>query len=71
MKYRVVSGTLDVEIEANTHKLAVIKAIDEHPNSSLGEIVSCLKIGDDEMDEVFMKTETVLNHMGYRVELDK
>ena len=66
-KYNVKSGSLRVTIEARNHKMAVIKAIDENVPNSLGVLVSCLKEGDSEDDEMFYNTESVLSDMGYEV----
>jgi len=66
-KYRVQSGTMDVTVEAKNHKMAVIKAIDESNPSALGVLVSCLKEGDTEDNEMFMNTTNVLEDMGFDV----
>jgi hypothetical protein len=65
--YRVQSGTLDVHVEAKNQKMAVIKAIDENNPTALGVLVSCLKEGDSDDEQVYMKTESVLNDMGFEV----
>lgn len=66
-KYKVQTGSLNVTIEAKNHKMAVIKAIDENTPDLLGTLVSCLKDGDSEDDTMYMKTESVLNDMGFEV----
>lgn len=66
-KYRVQTGSLDVTVEAKNHRMAAIKAIDENNPKSLGLIVSILKEGDSLDDELFMKSEFILECMGYQV----
>lgn len=66
-KYRVQSGTMDVTVEATNHRMAAIKAIDENNPKSLGLIVSILKDGDNLDDELFMKSEFILECMGYKL----
>ena len=67
-KYRVQSGTMDINVEARNYKMAVIKAIDESNPQSLGVLVSVLKEGDKEEDEMFLHTTNVLKEMGFEVE---
>lgn len=66
-KYRVQSGLLDVTKEAKNHRMAAIKAIDENSPKSLGLIISVLKEGDSLEDELYMKTEFILECMGFEV----
>ncbi|HJY22651.1 MAG TPA: hypothetical protein VJ279_07175 [Hanamia sp.] len=66
-KYHVKSGSLQVIIEARNHKMAVIKAIDENCPVDLGVIISSLKEGDSQEDEIYMNTELVLNDMGFEI----
>ena len=66
-KYRVQTGSLDVIIEAKNHRMAAIKAIDENNPKSLGLIVSVLKEGDSIDDEIFMKSEFILECMGFNL----
>jgi hypothetical protein len=67
-KYLVRSGDLEITVESNVHRVAAIKAIDEYSPLSLGELISVLKEGDSEDEEVFMKTEWLLSIMGYELE---
>ena len=66
-KYRVQTGALDVTVEAKNHRMAAIKAIDENSPKSLGLIISVLKDGDSSDDELFMKTEFILECMGFKL----
>lgn len=66
-KFRVQTAELDIVIEANNHRMAAIKAIDEHTPKALGALISVLKEGDTEDDEIYMKSEFVLECMGYKV----
>ncbi len=66
-KYHVKSGSLRVTIEARNHKMAVIKAIDENCPIDLGVIISSLKEGDSQEDEIYMNTESVLGDMGFKI----
>ena len=66
-KYRVQTGSLDVTVEAKNHRMAAIKAIDENNPKSLGLIVSILKEGDSLDDELFMKSEFILECMGFKL----
>ncbi len=63
-KYRVQTGELDVVIEAKNHRMAAITAIDEHKPKLLGALISVLKEGDSEDEEIFMKSDFVLECMG-------
>ena len=65
-KYRVQTGSLDVTVEAKNHRMAAIKAIDENNPKSLGLIVSVLKEGDSSDEELFMKSEFILECMGFK-----
>ena len=65
-KYHVKSGSLQVIIEARNHKMAVIKAIDENCPVDLGVIISSLKEGDSQEDEIYMNTESVLDDMWFK-----
>ena len=47
--------------------MAAIKAIDENNPKSLGLIVSILKEGDSLDDELFMKSEFILECMGLKL----
>lgn len=64
-KYRVQSGDIDVEITASTHRMAAMKAIEQHIPCSLGQIISVLKDGDDESEETYFNTKLVLEDMGF------
>ncbi len=66
-RYRVQTGSLDVTVEAKNHRMAAIKAIDENNPKSLGLIVSILKEGDSLDDELFMKSEFILECMGFKL----
>lgn len=65
-KYRVQTGAMDVTVEAKNHRMAAIKAIDENNPKSLGLIVAILKEGDSIDDELFMKSEFILECMDYK-----
>ena len=67
-KYRVQTGTLDVTVIAQNHRMAAIKALDNTDACSLGLILSVLKEGESLDGEVYMKTEFVLECMGIKVE---
>ena len=67
VKYRVQTGSLDVTVEAKNHRMAAIKAIDENNPKSLGLIVSVLREGDSSDDELFMRTEFILDCMGFKL----
>ena len=67
VKYRVQTGLLDVTVEAKNHRMAAIKAIDENNPKSLGLFVSVLREGDSSDDELFMKTEFILDCMGFKL----
>ena len=64
--YHVKSGSFRVTIEARNHKMAVIKAIDENCPADLGVIISCLKEGDSQEEEIYMNTESVLDDMWFK-----
>jgi hypothetical protein len=66
-KYRVQTGSLNVTVEAKNHRMAAIKAIDENEPKSLGLIISTLKEGDKIDDELFIKTEYLLECMGFKL----
>lgn len=66
-KYRVQTGSLCVTVEAKNHIMAVIKAIDENNPKSLGLIVSILKEGDSLDNVLFMRTEFILECMGFKL----
>ncbi len=65
LKYRVQSGSLNVKIQASNHRMAAIRAIEENSPKSLGLLIAVLKEGDVENDELFMKTEFILECMGF------
>lgn len=67
-KYRVQTGLLDVTVEAKNHRMAAIKAIDENNPTSIGILISVLKVGDSLDDEIFMKSEFILNCMGFNLD---
>lgn len=65
-KYLVQSGDIkDHIVMAQSHKMAMIKAIEEVDPHALGLLISAIKDGDAECDTVFMKTESVLTNMGF------
>lgn len=64
-KYRVQSGDIDVEITASTHRMAAMKAIEQHIPCSLGRIITVLKDVDDESEEIYFGTKQVLEDMGF------
>ena len=66
-KYRVQTASVDVTVEAKNHRMAAIKAIDENNPKALGVIVSVLKEGDSIDDEIFMKSEFILECMGFNL----
>jgi hypothetical protein len=67
MKYKVRSGDLNVIVEASSHNIAMMKAIDESKRPiSLGVIVGALKEGDNFIDEVFAITENILKSIKER-----
>lgn len=66
-EYKVVIGSITTTITAVNHKMAVMKAIEEHDPQNLGYCCRALKVGDDEMKEVFVKSEYILKEMGMTV----
>lgn len=66
-KYRVQTGSLDVTVEAENHKMAAIKAINENNTKSLGLIVSVLKEGDSFDDTIYIRSEFILGCMGIKL----
>lgn len=66
-KYLVQSAEMQVTVEAKNHRMAAIKAIDENNPGALGALISVLKEGDTEDDEVYMKSEFVLECMGFKI----
>lgn len=67
-KYKVKSGSLNVTIEAQNHRMAAIKAIDENNHAKLGLLISILEDGKPLDKEIYMKAEFVLNCMGFVVQ---
>ena len=68
-KYRVQTGVMDVEIKADTHQMAAMKAIERYNPKSLGIIIMVLKDGDAIKDEMYMLTTNILKRMGYKIEI--
>ena len=68
MKYIVKTGDIKIRIEAKTHKMAVILAINNAFPGGLGVLTSCKKVGDKADDTVYFKTENVLIDMGFQLE---
>lgn len=66
-KFRVQSGVMDAVVFAKNHRMAAIKAIDENNPKALGIIISVHREGDSPDDELFMKTEFILECMGFEV----
>jgi hypothetical protein len=66
--YKVKSGTMVANVTAQSHHIAAIKAIDENNDKRLGLIIGILKYGDSKDEELFVKTEYILECMGYKVE---
>jgi hypothetical protein len=65
--YKVESGTMVANVTAQSHHVAAIKAIDENSDKRLGLIIGILKYGDSKGDELFIKTEYVLECMGFKL----
>lgn len=64
-KYNIISGSLNVTIEAKNHKLAIMKAINKNNLNKLGFLIECLKDGDNEENTIYMNTIDVLKNMKF------
>jgi hypothetical protein len=60
-------GTTYATVEATNHQMAAIKAIEEYQPDALGLLVAILKEGDSFDDEIFIKSEYLLDCMGYKI----
>lgn len=67
-KYKVKSGTMNTEVKALNHDMAMMKAIEKESPKALGTLISALKKGDKKDRQVFMITEMVLERMGINIE---
>ena len=64
-KFKVKSGSMNVEIESEDHSTAVRQAIlESNAEATLGIFLYCLKDGDSEGKAMICSTENLLLEMG-------